>query len=66
MIRHTTVGILSEMKRCLRTENPDIWAPTGNHVTSRRLWSCGDVVVFDLRTLSDEEREMFFEATEGW
>lgn len=29
-------------------------------------WSCGDVVVFDLRNLSDDDRESFFEETENW
>ena len=30
------------------------------------IWSCGDVVVYDLRELSDDEREAFYDATEGW
>lgn len=30
------------------------------------LWNAGDVVVFDLRNLSDDDRESFFEETENW
>lgn len=30
------------------------------------FWNAGDVVVFDLRELSDEERDEFYEATENW
>lgn len=30
------------------------------------LWNAGDVVVFDLRNLSDDDRESFFRETENW
>jgi hypothetical protein len=30
------------------------------------LWNAGDVVVFDLRALNEDEREAFYKATENW
>ncbi len=30
------------------------------------LWNAGDVVVYDLRELSDEAKEAFYAETENW
>lgn len=46
-------------------EEIDVWNNRLSSAGYYAWWNCGDVVVYDLRELSDDERDAFFDSMEG-